>query len=254
MDKLAKTPGDYPRRVQEGTRRLVHDLIEEAEKARALCAALRSEKLLVEEQLLALREELDRHKAERLRLERELTEIEVKNRQYTKEFADIEMQHSNLASLYVASYRLHETLSRPAVLDTIQEIVANLIGSEELAVFELDPARGRLRLVSGYGIERLAFRDVPIDRGVIGRAVSDGAIWVAGEEKDPDLRPEETDLTACVPLRLEGRITGAIAIFRLLPQKPRLQELDHELFDLLAVHAAMALYCTGLHARAGAGG
>jgi hypothetical protein len=41
MDKQAKTPGEYPRRVQEGTRRLVHDLIEEAEKARALCATLR---------------------------------------------------------------------------------------------------------------------------------------------------------------------------------------------------------------------
>jgi hypothetical protein len=44
-------------------------------------------------------------------------------------------------------------------------------------------------------------------------------------------------------------VTGVIALFRLLPQKPRVEEADHELFDLLAVHAAMALYCTGLHSQ-----
>jgi hypothetical protein len=52
-----------------------------------------------------------------------------------------------------------------------------------------------------------------------------------------------------VPLRLGESTTGAIAIFRLLPQKPGLEPLDYELFDLLGTHAAAALYCTGLHAR-----
>ena len=37
-----------------------------------------------------------------------------------------------------------------------------------------------------------------------------------------------------------------MAIFRLLPQKTGLVALDHELFDLLATHAARALYCTEL--------
>jgi hypothetical protein len=42
-------------------------------------------------------------------------------------------------------------------------------------------------------------------------------------------------------------VTGAIALFRLLPQKPALEDVDHELFELLATHAATALYCTRLH-------
>ena len=45
-------------------------------------------------------------------------------------------------------------------------------------------------------------------------------------------------------MKLEDRVTGAIALFRLLPQKTALEAVDRELFDLLATHAAMALYCT----------
>ena len=40
----------------------------------------------------------------------------------------------------------------------------------------------------------------------------------------------------------------------LLGQKPVLEESDHELFDLLATHAATALYCTSLQQLAGAEG
>jgi hypothetical protein len=235
--------------VQEGTRRLVHEVIADADNARRLVATLRTENVLLEEKLLAAREELDRYRREHLKLERDLLEIESRNRQFAQEFADVELQHSNLASLYVASYRLHETLSRPALFDAIQEIVANLVGSEQLAVFELDDSGTALRLASANGVEAAVYERLPCDGGVIGRTVRDGAVWIAAEKPDPDLRPEEADLTACVPLRLEGRVTGAIAIFRLLPQKEALGELDRELFDLLAVHAGMALYCTGLHAR-----
>jgi hypothetical protein len=50
-------------------------------------------------------------------------------------------------------------------------------------------------------------------------------------------------------LSLDGRVTGAIAIFRLLPQKAGIEDVDRELFGLLATHAAVALYCSALHAK-----
>jgi hypothetical protein len=53
---------------------------------------------------------------------------------------------------------------------------------------------------------------------------------------------------ALIPLRLGQEISGAVAIFGLLPQKNgTFEEVDLELFDLLATHAATALYCTRLH-------
>ena len=62
---------------------------------------------------------------------------------------------------------------------------------------------------------------------------------------DGEVVDEDSGLTACVPLVLDGNLIGAIAVFRLLDQKQsRLAPLDFELFDLLATHAASALYCS----------
>ena len=55
---------------------------------------------------------------------------------------------------------------------------------------------------------------------------------------------DEAGLTASVPLVLESRVTGAITVFNLLGQKPGLEPVDLQLFDLLASHAATALHCT----------
>ena len=43
-------------------------------------------------------------------------------------------------------------------------------------------------------------------------------------------------------LGIDPGLTGAIAVFRLLGQKSGLEEIDLQLFDLLASHAATALY------------
>ena len=68
--------------------------------------------------------------------------------------------------------------------------------------------------------------------------------------KAPSWRPEETSvephLTACVPLRLCGRVVGVLAMFRLLEQKPCLVDLDRELLELVSMQAAPALYCAQL--------
>jgi hypothetical protein len=47
-------------------------------------------------------------------------------------------------------------------------------------------------------------------------------------------------------------VTGLIALFRLLSHKPSFEAVDREIFDLLASQAAIALYCTRLHAVHGA--
>jgi hypothetical protein len=84
---------------------------------------------------------------------------------------------------------------------------------------------------------------------LIGRAVQTGKVYLAAKEETAGAAAEESNLTTCIPLRLDDEVIGAIAIFQLLQHKPALEELDYEMFDLLATHAATALYCTALHAR-----
>jgi hypothetical protein len=266
--------GAYVRRVQEGTQsftqgllseierlnvrvaslevereaqfergREVHATLQANEALRALAASLEAEMNRLHEQIVSLRAANERHEKEQARLQAQLESTRAESQRFSARYAEIESQNSNLANLYVASYRLHGTLDRREVIDTIQEIIANLIGSEEAVLFELDPEQQALTAVASYGLPPDALRSVPLGKGPIGEAARSGEIFVAepGEAQD--------GLTACVPLTLDGRVTGAIAIFRLLPQKAGFVDVDRELFELLATHAATALYCTSLQAR-----
>jgi len=161
--------------------------------------------------------------------------------------AESEAQVSNLASLYVAVTSVHGALDRPTVLTSLQEIVTNLIGSEEMAIFETDASNGRLMLLASTGIEPGPYQEVYVGEGAIGRAAATGERLVRPEggslSEDGD-----ASLTACIPLKVAGRVVGVLAVFRLLPHKGRLDAIDLDLFDVLAAHAASALLFTRLYA------
>ena len=236
--------GGYVRKVREDTRRYLQSVLRENETLRAKVARLQNETSLLEEKARASRKELETYKVQYASLKLQLDEIELQNRSFCDQYVEVERQNANLASLYVVSYRLHSTLDRQAVLDTIQEIIINLIGSEELGVFESRDDEGALSLVSHFGIEPSRYSRIPFGAGLIGRTALSGETYIASKQNGRDKLPAEADLTACIPLKLDGKVLGTIAIFRLLEQKSGLEELDIELFDLLATHAATALYCT----------
>jgi hypothetical protein len=213
--------GGYVRKVLDESRRYVQELLDDNNQMRTVIAGL-------EVQLKIL-----------------LRQVDEENQRRTEEFTQLQVQTNNLANLYVATYRLHGTLERGEVLESIREIVANLIGSEEMGLFDVDWTHQALVLVDSNGIDPARYRSVPMSGGLIGAAVRTGKPLVV----DSQVRgPGEETLTAVIPLQLAGTITGAIAIFSLLPQKARFEDLDRELFDLLASHAAMALHSTELHA------
>ena len=231
---------------------LTSHLLEEHDSMRHIVAGLIQEKLRLQEEVLDLREEKTRRLGEQEGLEQQLANVERESRQFAQEYVEVEKRNNDLTNLYVASYRLHGTMDRQEVIDTIQEIVVNLVGCEEHGIFEIAPGGRDLSLVASTGIDSDAYRTVPIGEGPIGQAVSAGETFVATREPGNAEAPEKgLTLTACIPLKLEGRVTGAIALFRLLPQKASLAEVDHELFELLATHAATALHCTRDHEHAG---
>jgi nitrate/nitrite-specific signal transduction histidine kinase len=276
--------GRYVRRVSEDLRRYTRSLLEENARLRARVASLTAEndrhkeeaagrqelvrevealrerarhaeedRAWIESQLHEARLSLQSHERESARLAAQLAVIDDDNRRFMDQFVALEQQNNNLANLYVASFRLHSTLDRNEVIAALLEILANLVGTEEVALFEVDAARPTLTLVASNGIQAEAYMAIPRGRGWIGGAVSSGETFIRDNDISAGV-PFEEHLTACVPLKLDGQVRGAVAIFRLLPQKPGIEDLDRELFDLLGSHVAMALYCTSLHERfAGAG-
>jgi len=214
--------GGYVRKVLDESRRYVQELLEDNNQMRTIIAGLEAQLKLL------------------------LRQVDEEGQRHQDEFMQLQTQTNNLANLYVATYRLHGTLDRREVLDSIREIVANLIGSEEMALFEVDWPSESLKLIDSNGIDPAHYRAVPLNGGLIGAALRTGKPLVVESQVRG---PGEEKLTAVVPLQLAGAVTGAIAVFSLLPQKARFEDLDRELFDLLASHAAMALHCTELHAK-----
>ncbi|HKS23446.1 MAG TPA: GAF domain-containing protein [Thermoanaerobaculia bacterium] len=180
---------------------------------------------------------------ENQRLSKLVAELDDRNREFTERYVEIEQQNTNLANLYVASYQLNGTLERERVVGAIQEIVINLIGSEELAIWQIDEDLDSLALIGSFGINAREWAGVPLGSGIVGHVAYSGERYVVTES---DARPfgREQHLTACIPLKLDDKVIGVIGIFRLLQQKQGLEPVDFELFDLLCSHAATALYCT----------
>lgn len=267
----------YVRKISEETARYTRDLLRENQRLRALTARLEAERRTLEKQLIDLRpmadenrdlrqrleiarrdaedaldrlstarRQTERQASERLEMERQLLEIESESRRYLEQYLDVEQQNLNLANLYVAGYRLHSTLDRAEVIEGIQEIIVNLVGSEEFVILEGEPGIDA-RIVVGMGVDAEAWEALPEwAQRRVESCCTTGAVWVRDAETDAGAA--EPDLVGCVPLRLDGATCGAIALFGLLPQKNGIEPVDRELFSLLASHAATALYCTRLHA------
>jgi hypothetical protein len=232
--------------VRDEVQRYAQTLLRENEKLRAQAASLESEKKRLELELVqsrAIAEQRSQIERELDRLQKQLLEIEEENRRFAVQYEDVERQSSNLANLYVASYRLHSTVERNDVLDGIQEIVINLIGSEEVAIFERDRESNSYFLVRSFGIAESKWQLVKACAGAIGDTLVSGEMFVAPDGAGDDA------LTACIPLKIGGEVIGAVAIFRLLSHKPALEPVDFELFELLGAHASTAFYCSGLHSQ-----
>lgn len=205
--------------------------------------------LLAENQRLAetvakLEVELNSRVTAESLLKERLAVVERESRNYSARYVEVEQQNTNLANLYVASYQLHGTMNRPAVLTAIKEIVINLVGSEELAIWELDLPTSSLQLVDSFGVDEVLWDRVAIGHGIIGEAAQSGERFVRDARMQAVPRGAERAITAAIPLKLDERVIGVIGIFSLLKQKPGLESVDYELFDLLATHGASALFCT----------
>jgi hypothetical protein len=195
------------------------------------------EKTRLAAELALAREAVAHADAERERLRARLAEIEAENQRMCDEYVAVQEKSTDLAHLYVALERIHGGVSRADTLAALQEIVINVVGSEELAIFE---RRGdRLSLVQSFGIDPEPWRDVRIDGGAIARAAQ-GQLYVAG--RDGPATPGDEDITACIPLRVGPHVVGVIAVFRLLGHKPVLGETDQAMFELLSAHAGVALH------------
>jgi GAF domain-containing protein len=197
--------------------------------------------------LTRLRREVVRYETEKYALRCDLEALDAEVSRLRSALAQSRRRASDAAGLYVATHRLHATLDRGQVLQAVEDIVASLLGCEQMAVFEMSGSPPLLVPVSVRGLPPGRLESVRPGEGIIGRAVQSGELWLAGEGAAP--AGERPALSACVPLKVDGEVTGALALYALLEHRERLGADDRELLELLSTHAATALYASRLRRR-----
>jgi hypothetical protein len=227
------------------------ELLAENERLRSRVAAFEEQQLAASDEiaweklpseLLTRIQSLEGEKDDALE---RLHQMQEENEHFAGRFLEVEEENNYLANLYVASFQLHSTLDLSEVLQIIVEIVINLIGGEVFAIYVLDERSGRLSAVASEGRGVADFQDFALGQGALGEAVATGRI-VCAEEEGPR---EGSGPLVCIPLRIQERAMGAIAIHKLLQQKGAFTPLDHELFTLLAGHAATAIFAARLYSQ-----
>src|SRR5690348_1260922 len=123
---------------------------------------------------------------------------------------------SELANLYVASHQLLSGLSREAVLLAMEDIIVNLIGSEEFAIFELREGGAPPAVLASSGVEPLRQATLGTPSPMMQEALERGIVVARREAR----RGKAGDpLEACIPLKVGDRVAGYIAVYRLLSHK-----------------------------------
>jgi nitrate/nitrite-specific signal transduction histidine kinase len=199
--------------------------------------------------LLIIKNELDQLREENRLLKDRYREVEAENRDFASRFVEVEEENNNLANLYVASYQLHSTLDFKEVVRTIIEIVINLIGADKFAILIRDEMTEDLQVVVSEGMDEKLFKKLRRIDGTIGDVIKTGESYF-----EPDIsqaaEPSELHPVVCIPLRIKDKVFGVLAVFSLLEQKKRkLTRVDHELFTMLAGHAATALFSSMLYSK-----
>ncbi len=194
-----------------------------------------------EERIRVLEEEL-------ASLKERFKKVEEENKDFAHRYIEVEEENNNLANLYVASYQLHSTLDYDEVLKIVLEIIINLIGAERFCIMLIDDKTTELVPVASEGIELEEIPKIAVGEGIIGTVAKDGESFFS----DDIVNTDGVDIykpLVCIPLKIKEHVIGVIAIYSFLLQKKAFSNVDYELFNLLAGHAATAIFSSKLYTQ-----
>jgi hypothetical protein len=165
-------------------------------------------------ELRILRQELLEAHRELNRLRSQNEQLVGSNRDLSTLLATTDKRSGELVKIIVAFRRLLDSEDAAAALRCIEEIVVNLIGSENFVVLLLSE------------------REVPRPVGGFGDALTQAHVL------PPSMDDLHESCTRVVPLYIADALVGAIAIAELLPHKDDINHNDDQVLSLLSRYAA----------------
>jgi len=140
-----------------------------------------------------------------------------------------------------ARKRLCECTDQRDACEAIREIVSNLLGCEEMALFQLDGKHKQFLLIWSFGIEpKTCHLEELLSQPALSVVIAGEAYIVDGFGETQKGRGQHG--RAFVPIQFKGETAAVLVLLRLLPQKVMIDELDRELFAVLSREAGKPLF------------
>ena len=164
----------------------------------------------------------------------------------TSRLVEAEHQLGRLMNLYVATFQLHATLDPTEVQATIAEIAVDLLGAERFALLLREEGSQDCEIALARGLESDNTGLYEGDHYSGGDPLVDAALEDGVLRMGPD---EFSEVIAAVPLRVQDAIVGVLVVLKLFDHKSILRAEDRDLLDLLAAHAASALFAARVYSN-----
>jgi hypothetical protein len=145
------------------------------------------------------------------------------------------------AKVYAARMRLQNALDQADALDAIREIAANLIGTEEVAVFKVDRKRSELWLYWSFGVDPNKHSVLAVRREPKLKQVLSGKPVYRLKRSNKNLLSTDDPVSALVPILVDGSPSAVIVLFRLFPHKLGIEPVDREICEVLSNCAGKAI-------------
>jgi chemotaxis protein CheD len=159
-------------------------------------------------------------------------------------------EHGSLAAIEeqgdpraeAARKRLRECKDQANACEIVREIVSNLLGCEEMALFAVDRRQQTLALVWSFGVEpgKLHLPQRLSDSALSG--VLGGEACIAQVCGHVGSAGDEDKASAFVPIQFGGQTAGVLALLRLLPQKTNIDQMDRALLAVISSEAGRPLF------------
>ena len=169
------------------------------------------------------------------RLVAEVEQLREELADASRQLVAADAENGRLLGLHITLARLAEAPDRAAALDALSDVVINIVGSEDFALYERGIA------VASMGDRAAAHPTLDGESPLVRDAIASGRVRLGS--------PGDVPL-ACAPLMIGRDVRVVLVVFGLLPHRGALGARDIEVLELLRVHGATALLATELRTSA----
>ena len=159
----------------------------------------------------------------------------------TVEPPDLAQELADHAKVCAARTRLQNAAGREDALEAIREIAANLIGTEEVAVFRFAVKRWAFWLDWSFGIDPHSKPVLEVSREPWLQEVLAGKPVFQSDHGKEELLSGDRSASALVPIVIDGSTSAVIVLFRLFPHKPGIEPVDREICEVLSHCSSRAI-------------